>query len=486
MLAAVAGALLVATWAMAVGRYGGPDEPAHVVRAAAVASGDWTGTPDDRFAPGYRVVEVPASLATGDPSCYRHDPTVPARCAADRDVPGRVRVASAAGINPPWYYAVVGLPVAGLGAEGSALAHRLVAGALHLLIGAAVVARARPFGRRAVVSCAMVTPAAWFLLGVVNPQTSELLLSMLVWVGVARILAPPEVATPPVSGSRPGSELCWVVLPLAAAVLIRPIAVMVAATVAAVLVAGDPARARAAARSWRTLVRVVGPVAAAIAAGVVWDRVADASWTDPRTAEDVGPVAAVGRAIGGVPSTAVELVASLGWLEYSVGLVVGVAAAATAAVTVVTAIRGDRRMRRLAGVVAVAILTLPVLFEVAAHRRIGFIWQGRYSLPVVAGFLVVVLAARWEPSRRLLRTVVTLVGAVEIATFVIVLRRSTVGIDGPWSMTGPGAWSPLVHPWILVGANLAALAGLAVALIPRSGDASGRPSRPPGRVTHSM
>ena len=69
---------LMLTWSMATARYGGPDEPAHVLRAAAAADGDLVGARVAALAPGYRGVAVPAALATGDPSCFRHDKRVAA------------------------------------------------------------------------------------------------------------------------------------------------------------------------------------------------------------------------------------------------------------------------------------------------------------------------------------------------------------------------------------------------------------------------
>ena len=75
--------VLAMSWAMGVGRYGGPDEPAHVLRAAAVARGEMFGLPAAGLPSGYRVVTVPAALAVGDPTCYRHDSTVTSQCATE-------------------------------------------------------------------------------------------------------------------------------------------------------------------------------------------------------------------------------------------------------------------------------------------------------------------------------------------------------------------------------------------------------------------
>ncbi len=107
------------TWVGGIGRYGGPDEPAHVLRAYAVAHGDVLGVRTAGLPSGYRAVTVPRSLGTGDPTCYRHDPTLPSTCStpAPADASGDTAfVATSAGVAPPLYYALVGVPVRLVGA----------------------------------------------------------------------------------------------------------------------------------------------------------------------------------------------------------------------------------------------------------------------------------------------------------------------------------------------------------------------------------
>ena len=71
--ATTAFAIIGCTWALSIARYGGPDEPAHVIRAAGAAHGDLVGKPVAGFEPGigrsrslhrWRPAIPPASATT--------------------------------------------------------------------------------------------------------------------------------------------------------------------------------------------------------------------------------------------------------------------------------------------------------------------------------------------------------------------------------------------------------------------------------------
>ncbi|HRE02349.1 MAG TPA: DUF2142 domain-containing protein, partial [Ilumatobacteraceae bacterium] len=154
--------LVIASWSLATARYGGPDEPAHVLRAASVARGDVVGDPIDWLPPGYRMVTVAAGLTTGDPTCYRHNAALPATCAhADPAATGLGEAGSSAGTYPPYSYALVGLPARLVGGGGSVLAHRVIAAAWCAAILAVAFWRARRIAGPLLITAVM--PAAWFL-----------------------------------------------------------------------------------------------------------------------------------------------------------------------------------------------------------------------------------------------------------------------------------------------------------------------------------
>jgi hypothetical protein len=121
--------------------------------------------------------------------------------------------------------------------------------------------------------------------------------------------------------------------------------------------------------------------------------------------------------------------------------------------------RGTARF--VAGLLVLIGLTIvvPVALESAQARSFGYIWQGRYTLPLAAGIpLLAAAMARDTLERMGGRLVAILVGLLLTAhflAFVWTLRRYAVGING-W-FDDDLAWQPPVAAVALVAAFAAAL-----------------------------
>lgn len=259
---------LLTTWALATARYGGPDEPGHVLRSASVASGQLLGDPVPGLVAGFRGVTVPAALATGDPRCFRHDRRLPATCATvDSDATGTRDAATSVGSYPPWYYALVGVPVRMLGEPSEVIWYRLVAAAWCAIVLGLCLARAERTGTAVVI--AAISPAMWFLLGVVNPNSLEIALVLLAWIGVERF------RTAFVSTVAP---MWWIGGPIGIAIAIRPVAVVAALTISVTLVV--LARGRTVERRhWLAFAAAPG---AAVVASIMWTVWSATSVSDAR------------------------------------------------------------------------------------------------------------------------------------------------------------------------------------------------------------
>ncbi|MFN8024111.1 MAG: DUF2142 domain-containing protein [Acidimicrobiales bacterium] len=445
---ALATLAVLTCWACLTGRYGGPDEPAHVLRAHAVAHGELLGDPVPSLPPGYRSVRVPSSLGTGDPSCYRHDPRVPSDC-ADASAGDDVTVASSAGVNPPWYYALVGIPARLLGGRDDPLAYRLAALAwVALATGVlAVRVRHRPAARLLV---ALAPPSCWFLWGVVNPNGLEVVL--------VALAATAAVAGD--TGAPARREVWWAAVPLALAISMRPVAALWALAVLAVFEL-EWQRSRAIGRRERLV--LWGVPALGVATVLVWNAWAGLVVDDERTAGSRSVWAALRHSVRGLPRSGNELIASLGWLEYHAPWVAVVAWVVAVGVMLLT----RPHVRRATWVVlGGALVVVPVVFEVALDHRVGPIWQGRYSLPVAAAIAVVGTCRATRPPSRRVQTSVLIASAVAmVSTAWVAARRYAVGTDGSWwfdgavaSSRGPGAGTWVVLLAVFTAALMGVLA----------------------------
>ncbi|HEY4333785.1 MAG TPA: hypothetical protein VGM78_14490, partial [Ilumatobacteraceae bacterium] len=92
----------------------------------------------------------------------------------------------------------------------------------------------------------------------------------------------------------------------------------------------------------------------------------------------------------------------------------------------------------------------PIVFELVLADRVGYIWQGRYSIPAAMGLVTLAIGA----SRRLGAAFVAAAAVAEVATLWATLRRYTVGTYGSWLFRG-ATWHPLLAPFALLAINAA-------------------------------
>ncbi len=202
-------ALMVA-WSFATPLGAASDEPTHIVKAAAVARGEFLGQPAEASSSGGQghegravmAVVVPATFARDGnlATCYRHHPKRNASCAPPMSTSTRLeRTTTYVGRYPPLYYLIVGLPTRFLQA-GSAVRFMRVLSSLAsaLLLGLALAVAWR-WSRARLLPLAVVlaaTPMVIFLGGVVNPSGLEISASIASWT-TGLVLIEGRAGSPP-------------------------------------------------------------------------------------------------------------------------------------------------------------------------------------------------------------------------------------------------------------------------------------------------
>lgn len=422
------------------------DEPAHVVRAVAVARGQLGGTDSDAFVDHQVRTEVRVPLiyatATTLPACYIGHTERPAACAPPFAGPTDVGpVLTQVGRYPPAYYAVVGLPGRWFPSVTGVRLMRLVSAAVAaaLLASAFTSVRDAERGTSLLIGLAVaVTPMVVFLAGSVNPSGVELAAAAGFWTALAGLLLGHREGTT----GRFATRAAVAGSALLVARQLGPLLVGLILLVMAVVAGRE--RLREAAR--HPEVRRAGLVLAAVSlVAVAWilgrHTLSGVGGTPPP-----GPLSlqAVARmSFGRTPRNVLQMIGSFGWtdtpaptLTYYIWFAcLGFLAFAALAVT------GRREAAGLA-LLVLLVVAVPVALESSRAREIGFVWLGRYTLPLAMG--VPILAARLgadvlrAAGRRLVPLVAGAVSLAHLMSFVWALRRYA----GSYGLGGPAPWSP--------------------------------------------
>jgi hypothetical protein len=448
--------VVVTTWAVGIPRFASPDETGHIYKAYGTAHGQLLGNVAPGFPNNLREFDGPDSLGPPNLQCYNGLPDVPASCATEVSP----RLISSAARYPPWYYGLVGLPVAATGQTDTVLAYRLVSAALcvALLTLAMCVAKRSLRTDFAALQLAAFTPMALFLMASVNPNAIEIAIFAGIWACLTRVIADPQL---------PRRLLILASALSAVVVLMRPISIVwLAGTVVVVLIGASRQRRREL-FSWRLSAWAVAPTAAALEVSWAWAVYARIEVRDDRLTNSLSLSAALRRSVDNWPGYFRQTIGVLGWLDTSLPSFVYVAWAAALIVVAVISIRSASPRLLVALTALVAIwLALPLLINGFTNSRAGLTYQGRYSLPILVGLVFLPMwndrsNFRWPrlSQRWLVVFVVALVVVAEVGAFWQMLRRFTVGAHGKIVLTGQLPWHPSVAPMLLIAINAAAMLG---------------------------
>lgn len=480
-------------WVLLTPPGAGPDEPGHLARAGAVVRGDLDG--DDVGRLSLEAYDLPDSYIVPEPACYAFDPSQSVDCAEPIDRSGAtVSLTSRADEYPIWGHLAFGLPTLLPGLSPLWWA-RLAGAAIAVAFTAAATTRARsPLAAAGVIVA--TTPMAWSTYALVNPSVFGIAGAIALW---AALLADrDDRATAWLIGcgwaalALPRRDgLIWACIILAIVLVATdtslaswwrrlgrgPQLLVTASTLATVLwgVTNDSRVSRMVAlsplivlaaevwrRAWRRYGTGPGSKAGVLAATVA---VGASGTLVVLRARPGGWDGGLARTIVGQTGThLVEAVGVLGWLDTRLPAVAVIGWMALIGVMVAGALlAGPRPLITAIALLAVVIATSWV-FELYQGNTSGRYWQGRYSLPLLAGIPIVLAAG--PMSRSAARRVAWAAGGAALLVVNVAAwsaaRRWGVGVDGSLA---PWRWDTVhspVAPIAVLAAHAVFTAGLAL------------------------
>jgi hypothetical protein len=439
-------------WSMATPIGASPDEPAHIIKAAAVAQGQLIGEPTSEAA--VILVDVPQSIAqAGSWPCYAFNPDVSAGCIpVTSSGTNLVESSTSAGLYNPTYYALVGWTSV-LSPDGPTVVYLMrimssIIVSFFLTIGlVGLLSLTRPL-IGGITFFTIATPMVFFLSGVVNPNALEIssgiaFLISLLWIFRNKTSAP--------------GRLLWLAslvlsgIALANSRGISPFWLGVFVLFA--VIATDWSLVRIQLRNWGFLLATGLVFAGTIFAGiwVLFTGTLSSMGTFPGAGE-VSPLRAFFTMIV-QKSIDPGLVGVFGWLDtFAPAAVYFIWSLLIGAISVAALILARGKKLVIVLVSLLSMVMLPALIQAASVQRSGFIWQGRYSLIIFAGAMIMCAliinhylktSLITESQSRIFWIVSILVIFGQILAFVSALGRYVVGNSGAiFAALGGGEWSP--------------------------------------------
>lgn len=452
--------LVFSIWSVATPLMAFPDEPAHTIKAAAVVRGQILIDDGTSFGHGVHV-RVPSYIANlHAQDCYKFRADKTADCAPaipGDDIYETIGVTSAGSYNPMYYW-IVGLPSLILTGSPALYGMRLVSALLSAAFYAAgftALTRLRQPKFPMIFAGLAMTPMVLFLASGINPNSLEIAATMAAFAGFVVTLdnvhrlsqVVPAIVTVVAStivlANTRQVSLVWLLCAFASGIALFQRHQIAAAFKSRLIVTG-------------MLLAVPG-----VLLGLLWiylmlhapanAGVAPEGIANPQP--DVPIYRAFLTMLEKSPEFIPQYIGVMGWLDTPVPMVVIVFWCLIFAVTLLLPLMVKPRRIALGYWVALALLIIvPALLQTSLWRSMGFIWQGRYNLPlVVVLFMSVGMIARLihlptdGVTKTAARVMMGALAACQILSFVYVLRRYVVGVFevSSWpSMISKPEWQP--------------------------------------------
>ncbi|HVX43242.1 MAG TPA: DUF2142 domain-containing protein [Mycobacteriales bacterium] len=457
---------LIGAWSFATPLFGGPDEPAHTIKAAATAHGHFLGSQAPHQSDAWIDFRIPATI--GDAAtrsvCFAFHPDQSAGCEKPFVSRSGSQTASTyVGRYPPLYYLLVGLPSLVLHSPGVLYLMRLASAALGaaFLAMAFVSGAASRHGRGAVIGAALaITPMVVFLSAVLNPSGLEIAAALCFWVSALVLFTDPE---------HPARRGLILRAALGAAVFMQtrglsPLLLAIAGIAVAIIAGWSTVVGLLRRRDIQIALGVLAVIGAGTLAWIFGARSLALAPVGYPVQESDSNLHILGQALKRCLRDLKDMIGMFGWKDtppplWSTLVWVVLLFVVVAAAIVTRARRGPYVLPAL----CIVIVLLPALLSAANARQDGLIGQARYLMPVAVGIPVIacfLLLPRLRAGRWLTGAVWTVAGAtavVQAAAFVQALRRYRGGAQSPL-LRRTSEWAP-------PAGTLLTLAFFAVALL---------------------
>ncbi|MET3143411.1 UNVERIFIED_ORG: hypothetical protein ABIB13_003143 [Arthrobacter sp. UYEF2] len=465
---------LITLWILATPLMAYPDEPAHTIKAAAVARGQFFPSPGQSFGHGVHV-QVPSYIANVESQmCFAFFKDRTADCAPKiplDDTTDTIGVTSA-GLYNPLYYWLVGLPSLWLTGGPAIYAMRIASGLLSAAAYAAAftaLSRLRRPQWPLIAATAAMTPMVLFLASGINPNSLEVAAATAAFCGLVSILDNSNQ----LRRARPGV----IAVGLAAATLANTRNVSLLWLLCGGVTAFMFFRRHHIARIFRDRVVLIVCAITAIGLllGIAWNflmlRAPASAGEAPLGISnfngEVRPYNAFLTMMDRTFDYVSQYIGVAGWLDTPMpqGVYMFWNMVLIAMMLLAFTVRPYRL--QLGFWVALGLLiAVPAFVQAAIVNTSGMIWQGRYSLPI---FIIATISAGltlrtrrltgFIPSHQRLGRVVIIAACVShVYAYLYALRRYVVGLPdaGNWqTMFTVPSWQPPLS-WEVLTALFAA------------------------------
>lgn len=450
----------IVLWSLATPLMAFPDEPAHTIKAAAVVRGQITIEEGTSFGHGVHV-RVPAYIANlHAQDCFKFRPDTAADCALPipSDANEEAIGVTSAGSYNPMYYWIIGLPSLLMTGQPALFAMRILSALLSAAFYAAgftALAQLRQPRIPVITAAVALTPMVLYLAAGINPNSLEVAATMAAFCGFVvtldnahriRHVAPAVVtvvASTIVLANTRQVSLVWLLCALITGLLLF-----------------RASEIKAAFRN-RLVLTGVAVAVPGVALGLYWIYLmlhAPAnSGAAPEGIASPDPGMSIFRAFLTMVERASEFVPQyigvMGWLDSPVPMVVVMfwSMWLVFAILLPLTLR-PFKMTRGAWAALALLIIVPAVLQASIWKSMGFIWQGRYNLPLVVVFLIAVgmtarslRIPRTAEAPRVARVLLWAGVFCHVLAFVFVLRRYAVGTfgGGNWlAMINGVLWQP--------------------------------------------